>query len=133
MNVLEIVNIKTSNINISNAEKLLAIDEVEQAIKNYCNIDVVPDELKFTWANMSIDLLRYMYESNLPENDGDINGDAISTGDISSLKIGDTTINLGSGSSTNAHNLAIKSHYPNLDEIVMNNKAQLQRFRKMVW
>lgn len=132
MNILEIVNIKTSNMDISEPEKILAIDEVEQVIKNYCNIDAVPEELKFTWANMSIDLLRYNYESNLPA-DGGGTGDSVSVGDISSLKIGDTTINLGSGSSTNSHNRAIKSHLPNLDEIIMNNKAQLQRFRRMVW
>jgi hypothetical protein len=27
----------------------------------------------------------------------------------------------------------LKSHRPNLDQIVMNNKEQLNKFRRMVW
>lgn len=132
MDILEIIDAKLSNISIPSAEKLLAIEEVELVIKNYCNINNVPEELKFTWANMTIDLLRYQHESNLStEASGNI--DDINIGDVSSLKIGDTSVNLGSGSISNAHNIAMRSHYPNLDEIIMNYKSQLQRFRKMVW
>ena len=110
----------------------MAIEEVELVIKNYCNINSVPEELKFTWANMTIDLLRYQHESNLSTEASD-NIDDINIRDVSSLKIGDTSVNLGSGSISNAHNIAMRSRYPNLDEIIMNYKSQLQRFRKMVW
>ena len=130
MTILEILNLKFKDTGIEDAEKLLAIEEVTQAVKNYCNIEKVPEQLNFVIANMSIDLLRY--QSSVASADTlDINN--IGTTDISSLKIGDTTIQLGEGSPTNDTVIAKKSHVPNLDEIVMNNKEQLQKFRRMVW
>lgn len=108
----------------------MAIDEVEQAIKNYCQINLVPDELKFVWSNMAVDLLHYRNASNSNQNNG---LDGLNSGEISSLKIGDTTITLGATNTNNEHIRAIKSHRPNLDEIVMNNKQHLNKFRRMVW
>lgn len=109
---------------------MLSVDEVEQAIKNYCNLNSVPEELKFVWANMAIELVRY-HNASVNDNSGNI-GD-INANEMSSVKIGDTTVTLGSGSSANPTNRAIKSHRPNLDEIVMNNKSHLNKFRRMVW
>lgn len=132
MDILEIINAKLSNVSIDFHEKALAIEEVENVIKNYCNINTVPSELKFTWANMAIDLLRYQHEANLlPDSDNSL--DSVAAGNISSLKIGDTSINLGNEDSLSVRTIAMKSHSPNLDNLVMNYKSQLQRFRKMVW
>lgn len=132
MTVLQIVKARMSGEAVPTDDVLLmlSVDEVEQAIKNYCNIDIVPDALKFIWANMAIDLVRYHNASNNQDSNGLEN---INVGEISSLKIGDTTINIGDGSGVNASNRAIKSHIPNLDEIVLNNKEQLNKFRRMVW
>jgi hypothetical protein len=122
MTALEIVVTKLGD-NTNPALCKLATEEVEQAIKNYCNIDKVPDELKFVWANMAIDLIRY--EKAVKGNDTE----DISIADVASISMGDTSINLGGGGA----NSAKKSHIPNLDQIVMNNKAQLNRYRRMVW
>ena len=128
MTVNEIVRAKIKNEAITELDIQLAINEVEEVIKNYCNIDTIPDALKFTWANMSVDLVRYQYESNISADDVLAGIDA---SDISNLKIGDTQIALQGNNSERGKTL--KSHRPNLDQIVMNNKQQLNRFRRMVW
>ena len=128
MTVNEIVRAKIKDEAITELDIQLAINEVEEVIKNYCNIDTIPDALKFTWANMSVDLVRYQYESNISADDV-LAG--IDTSDVSNLKIGDTQIALQGNNSERGKTL--KSHRPNLDQIVMNNKEQLNRFRRMVW
>lgn len=128
MTVNEIVRAKIKNEAITELDIQLAINEVEEVIKNYCNIDTIPDALKFTWANMSVDLVRYQYESNISADDVLAGIDA---SDVSNLKIGDTQIALQGNNSERSK--ILKSHRPNLDQIVMNNKQQLNRFRRMVW
>ena len=130
MTVLEIVTEKLDNDNISSSKREMAIEEVEQAIKNYCNINSVPDALKFTWANMAVDLIRYQYASTNKDS-GDLG--SIDIGSVSSLKIGDTDIKLGGSNDTTAQSIAIKSHKVNVDDIVMNYRQQLVAFRRMVW
>ncbi len=128
MTVNEIVRTKIKNEAITELDIQLAISEVEEVIKNYCSIDIIPDALKFTWANMTVDLIRYQYESNISADDV-LAG--IDVSDVSNLKIGDTQIALQGNNSERGKTL--KSHRPNLDQIVMNNKEQLNRFRRMVW
>jgi hypothetical protein len=128
MTILEIVQAKIKNEAITELDIQLAISEVEEVIKNYCSIDTIPDALKFTWANMSVDLVRYQHESNISADDVLAGIDA---SDVSNLKIGDTQIALQGNNSERGKTL--KSHRPNLDQIVMNNKEQLNRFRRMVW
>lgn len=89
------------------------IAETEMAIKNYCNIEEVPEQLKFTWANMSFDLIMGTQASA---------ADDAPTGDVKSLQVGDTKIDFGA-----------KAHNINLDTITLNYKDQLTRYRKVKW
>lgn len=127
MTVNEIVALKITNNSITELDQLLAIGEVEQVIKNYCNIDEIPEALNYIWANMAVDLIKYSYESSLPVS-GDLEADAA---DVSSIKVGDTQIQLGGGKG--ARSKILNSHRADLDSIIMNNKAQLNKFRRMVW
>lgn len=129
MTVLEIVQAKLgeSGASLSPLSLELAIAEVEQAIKNYCSISSVPDALCFTWANMAVDLLRY----ELASSEGPNEDEEIDVGGVSSIRMGDTTINLGGANSS--YGRAINSHKANLDEIIMNHREQLHKFRRMVW
>lgn len=130
MKLKEIVVAKMNNPNLSDIELDIAILETEEVIKNYCNIDIIPQELKFTWANMTIDLLRYQYEmNNLQSNDDILN--SFGTADISELKVGDTQIGVGGNNSVSAK--ALNSHKANLDALIFDYQSQLNRFRKMVW
>ena len=128
MTILEIVRAKIKDAAITELDIQLAIDEVQMVIKNYCSIDEVPEGLKYTWTNMAADLVLYQYASN--NSSDDVLSD-IDVGDISNLKIGDTQIALQGNNSERGK--ILKSHRPNLDQIVMNNKEQLNRFRRMVW
>lgn len=116
----------------------LTIDEVEQEIKNFCNIKEVPQELTHTFANIVVDLFRYRQEfinvTKKPvegeEEDDDI---TINEGNMNSIRVGDTTITFGSGSDTMVYNKNMRSHQANLDDVILNYKAQLKKFRRMVW
>lgn len=136
MTVLDILNARLKDDTISEVDKLLAIEEIEEVIKSYCNIDNIPKALKFTWANMAIDLLRYQVTTqSTPSTEasaGGVDFNASNTGNISSVKIGDTNISFSSGdNSLNA--LSKKSHQANLDDLILNYKEQLQRYRRMTW
>lgn len=130
MTVLEIVQAKLgeSGASLSPLSLELAIAEVEQAIKNYCSISSVPDALRFTWANMAVDLLRY----ELASSEGPNEDEEVDMSGVSSIRMGDTTINLGGGANS-SYGRAINSHKANLDDIVMNHREQLHKFRRMVW
>lgn len=111
------------------------IDEVHQAICNYCNIDCVPEELKYVWANMVVDYWRWS-TSVAGSGSGTPGKPNLSTVAITvaSLKEGDTTIGFSadtasqSAQSGNAHSMAAV-----LDQVVMNYLDQLNRFRRVVW
>lgn len=130
MKLKEIVISKMNNPNLTDIEIEIAILETEEVIKNYCNIDIIPQELKFTWANMTTDLLRYQYEMNNPQSNDDILN-SFGTADISELKVGDTQIGVGGNNSVSAK--ALNSHKANLDALIFDYQSQLNRFRKMVW
>lgn len=137
MTVLEIVLAKAKALkdagSITEVDAQLAIDEVEQVIKNYCNINDtvdIPAALNFTWANMSVDLLKYTYSSNSADSS---TGAEVDSAEVSSLKIGDTQISLGGAASTNQRAAALRSHSATLDTLTMNYTAQLNKFRRMVW
>lgn len=130
MTVLEIVQAKLgeSGASMSPLSLELAVAEVEQAIKNYCSISSVPDALRFTWANMAVDLLQY----ELASSEGPNEDEEVDMNGVSSIRMGDTTINLGGGANS-SYGRAINSHKANLDDIVMNHREQLHKFRRMVW
>ncbi len=128
MSILEIVSLKVKSLAIVESDIRIAIDEIEDVIKNYCNIKEVPEALKYTWANMTVDLVRYQYTMDMGE-DNDL--DDINLSDISNLKIGDTQISLQGNNSIKSR--ILKGHYPNLDNIVLNYRNQLNKFRRMVW
>lgn len=129
MTILEIVRNKVKNDAITDTDLTIAIDEVQVSILNYCNIDEVPDSLVYTWANMAADLSKYQYQSTVT---GDDVLDGFDASDVSAIKIGDTNISLAGGSSANERNKSLKSHTPNLDDIVTNYREQLNKFRRMI-
>lgn len=130
MKLKEIVVAKMNNPNLTDIEIEIAILETEEVIKNYCNIDIIPQELRFTWANMTTDLLRYQYEMNNPQSNDDILN-SFGTADISELRVGDTQIGVGGNNSVSAK--ALNSHKANLDALIFDYQSQLNRFRKMMW
>ena len=64
------------------------LDDVEETILNYCNIDELPEGLVNTAYRMAMDIYR---NENIGSEEG-------SSGDITSIKEGDTTVNFGNSS-----------------------------------
>jgi hypothetical protein len=135
---LEVVKIvKAKNKRITNMEKgglsdeeiLLNVREVEQSILNYCQIPRVPPQLHFVWANMTVDLILYFIEiNNTPED----LLDGLDVSDLSSIKVGDTSIYIGDKYRSNQRSRTLQSHNSNLDELVMNYTKQLNQFRRIL-
>ncbi|RXI46270.1 hypothetical protein DP145_06750 [Clostridium tetani] len=88
-----------------------ALEDVEQIVKNYCHIKEVPEELNTTVLKMAIDMYR---NENLGEEES-------SLGSISSITEGDTSISYRS----NAAEFK--------DSLLNDYKAQLNKYRKLVW
>lgn len=132
MEYLELVKIikqKHKKVTFTDDDILAALKEVEQAIKNYCNIPKVPEALRYTWCNMSIDLLLYNYEVNTTPDDV---LEAFDPSDVSTIKIGDTSISLGDKYRNNSRSRILQSHNANLDDIITNFRAQLNQYRR-IW
>lgn len=126
--VKQIVEVKFDTLDVDETHVNLVIDEIETVILNYCNILEVPHALRFTWANMTVDLVKYEIEANRTD-ELDTMFDAR---DVSIIHVGDTEIDFR-GLGNTVKNRILKSHDAALDDIVMNYRQQLNRFRKMVW
>ena len=135
---LEVVKIiKAKNKRITNREKggltddeiLLNVKEVEQSILNYCQIPRVPTQLHYVWANMSVDLILYLIEVNNTPVDP---LDGLDVSDLSSVKIGDTSVFVGDKYRSNQRSRTLQSHNANLDELVMGYTKQLNQFRRIL-
>lgn len=136
--VMDIVKVKLGADTPSEPLLKITVDEIEQTILNYCNINEIPKELTYTFANMVVDLFRYedefikattvSVEDEEEEAEPDVN-----TGNINSIRVGDTTITFGSGSDTSIYNKNLRSHQANLDTVVLDYESQLKKFRRLVW
>ncbi len=87
------------------------LGDVEQTIKDYCNIKEIPESLNNTMLRMAVDLYR---NENLGEEES-------SLGSVSSIVDGDTTVSYKS--SANEFK----------DTLIKDYKVQLNRYRKLVW
>lgn len=130
LEVITLVKAKSDKIAevLDDSQMLMGVREVEQVIKNYCQIPTVPVQLVFTWANMVVDLLLYQIEVNTTPDDV---MDAFDPSDVSTLKIGDTSISLGDKYRSNMRSRTLQSHQMNLDSLVMNYQFQLNQFRRI--
>lgn len=86
------------------------MDDVEETIQNYCNLDTVPPGLVNTSYRMAMDLYRY-----------DHPGDADAPVTVASISEGDTSTSFSSASDALAGG------------ILKDYRGQLNRYRKVVW
>lgn len=135
LEVIKIVKAKNKRITdienggLDDEQILLNVREVEQTILNYCQIPRVPPQLHFVWANMSVDLILYLIEINNTPKDP---LDALDVSDLSSIKVGDTSVYIGDKYRSNQRSRTLQSHNANLDELVMAYTKQLNQFRRIL-
>ena len=132
--ILEIVKTKRPNLSLEDSVIVIAVNEVEQKIKNYCTVPEVPDALRYTWANMAIDLLDYENAANTNSDSGvtenDIN--SILAGNFGTISMGDTSWKQGEWNYSSPYARGISAHTLNLDDIVLNYREDLNKFRR-IW
>lgn len=115
--VLELIKIRLGFTDVSLDALLNSyIPEMEQRILNYCNVDAVPDGLKFVWASMVIDVLK-VEQSTLPQVQ-------TALGNSVEVTVGDTTTKTKPGSAPS------KSV---IDAVVLNYRVDLNRYRELRW
>lgn len=135
LEVVKIIKAKNKRITdmdrggLTDDEIMLNMLEVEQSILNYCQIPGVPPQLNFVWANMTVDLILFNIEMNNTPTDP---LDGLDVSDLSSIKVGDTSVFVGDKYRSNLRSRILQSHNANLDEIVMNYTKQLNQFRRIL-
>lgn len=87
------------------------LEDVEEIVKNYCNVSVIPEGLNSTVLRMAIDMYK---NENLESED-------IALGSISSISEGDTSVSYRSSASEFKESL------------LKDYKSQLNRYRKIRW
>lgn len=126
---------------ISEHDWLNVIERVEQEIAIYCNLRTVPRDLRYTWASMCVDYMRYWLAAS-----GSTDGDQGQTPEqaqeamiAESIKVGDADVKYSNrtlavdDTGGRARVMALGSHQPDLDDIIMNYREQLNKFRRMTW
>lgn len=95
------------------------IEQIEMKIKSYCNQPRVPEELKFVWASMTIDILRIEHPNEQAVMD------SVSDG-IASVKLGDTNVSYASKG-----NDITSASKGSLDSLVLNYSVELNKYRRL--
>lgn len=90
------------------------LNNVEETVLNYCNVEEIPNGLKNTAYRMAMDVYR-------SENIGQANDEI--KDEVSSISEGDTSVSFKSSSENK-----LKA-----DNILKNYQAQLAKYRKLVW
>ncbi|APC80870.1 TPA: phage head-tail connector protein [Clostridium botulinum] len=88
-----------------------ALEDVGQIVKDYCHMKEIPEALNTTVLKMAIDMYR---NENLGEEEN-------SLGSVSSITDGDTSVSYRS------------SIAEFKDSLIKDYKAQLNKYRKLVW
>ena len=118
----------------------MLVEEVELSILNYCNIDEVPEALKFVWANMVVDYWRYLCElatSNSSSESETELGSSTTATMVTSIREGDTQISFAADPKSSSSNTSYDGNAHTmsgvLDSIVLNYTDSLNKFRRIVW
>ena len=121
LDVVKIIKAKNKRITdmehggLTDDEIMLSVLEVEQSILNYCQIPGVPPQLNFVWANMTVDLILFNIEMNNTPKDP---LDGLDVSDLSSIKVGDTSVFIGDKYRSNLRCRMVASPIWILDEFL---------------
>lgn len=105
------------------------LEEVVQAVENYCNIPAIYYTMRYIVANICTDYIVYDIEASKTVTESDFEADPA---DLSSVKIGDVTIGLGDKYRSNMRKTILNAHAYDLDSFLLNYTSQLNRFRR-IW
>lgn len=134
MEILQLIEqkLKAFGITYDGDNAKVTLEEVDQAIKNYCHIDCIPEDLKFVRVGLVVDCIRYQ-QANIPTS-GDVKLDTSATskvGPLTYLISGAVTYGFGNNK-TNRLDIS-NAHVADLDSVVSGYIKQLNAFRRVVW
>lgn len=132
MDIIQLIQSKLEKFGINLEEKLILVtlEEIDQAIKIYCNIDIIPNALLYVRANLVVDYIRYM-EANKPNEAGNVGVASNNVGPLTSIKSGGISYTFANN--TGNKGVLENAHIADIDDIINNYKAQLNRFRRITW
>lgn len=122
--VRKIITARLQNNPIDEDLLLSFIDETESVITNYINRSYVPMPLKFVFVNMCMDLLKSQAMN------GNIDNEQLAdtgVGAIASIKDGDSEIKFATSKT------ATGAHVADVDSLLYNYTAQLDKYRLLKW
>lgn len=107
------------------------IAKAENAVKEYCNIDTIPEALYFTIADIAAKFA-CMYNW-IEDSDSNITS-STNTSEIASIKEGDTTITYNVAAKTSSSDSSLlSSDGLTEDRILEGFESTLNRYRKLRW
>lgn len=102
------------------------IDQIEYTICNYINRNYVPEPLKFTVVNLTMDLLKSEALNGFIDND---TLGQLGLGSLTKIEDGDSQIQFRTGGSSASTGV----HTANPEELLYNYKTQLDKYRLTKW
>lgn len=94
-------------------------DEIGERIKHYCNIKEIPEALNPTWAAMTIDAMR-IEQPTLEEIEA-------TSGAAEAVQLGDTSVRPAETQGVTNTSKEV------IDQVVLNYRIDLNRYRKLRW
>lgn len=134
--VKAIVQLKLTGVILTDLVWDEAVTEAGYVIMNEINHRHVPEPLKYTWANIAVDILLLDPDviKQLEEAEGGDGEGEGSVGRIASIHEGDTTISFGSTATDSATvSGRVNSAAERAAQVVLNYERQLQPYRAMKW
>ena len=105
------------------------VEEVIQAVLNYCQIPAILYAMRFIVVQICADYI--IYDNEVAKDPSTLDMDA-DPADLSSVKVGDVTIGLGDKYRSNIRKTILNAHTYNLDSFLLDYTSQLNRFRR-IW
>lgn len=133
---MEILNIITNKLQFHKIELPVEaieglIPEIDQAVKNYCHLDELPEALLYVRANLCVDYIRYQ-QSSIPLEPTQLDTQQTQkVGPLTLVSAGDVTYQFGSVQASKSN--LCNSHLIDLDKFLLNYEKQLNPFRRLTW
>ena len=108
------------------------IDITDKKIKNFCNIDEVPGELKETQIQMCKDLYDLRY-AKIQKEENDAGNNDQESAELKSIKRGDAQFEFVSKIEKELNEKKLLTELINSDNFLFNYENELHDFRKFRW
>ena len=106
---------------ISEDDKKYALSKASEYICNYCSLTAVPKQVYNTWCDMAISILKVKVPSSFTDDEEG----SPTIADVTSVNVGDTSLNLGSKKSEVRATIDLEN------AMISMYKAQLHKVRGM--